>query len=87
MGYFERTNCLAEVPQIFGNFLGYFEKHNFQIETAVATNWAIFVLSHHLFILSMGSTRTVDCFNHQNRYLSSTSLKTIPTSVVMAEVC
>ena len=45
LGYFQNflaTNFRAKVDKIFGDFLGHFEKLQFQIIPTVATFWATF---------------------------------------------
>ena len=45
LGYFLKVlvaNCITKVDQIFGNFVGYFEIHNFTSKTNKPTSRAIF---------------------------------------------
>ena len=39
-----------------GNFLGYFEKHHFQVKTAVNSSWATLWKFGQHFILTSGHT-------------------------------
>ena len=36
------TNFLTKVAQIFGDFLGFVERHHFKVNTAVALFWVNF---------------------------------------------
>ena len=40
------ANSITKAAQIFYNYLGYFEKHHFKVETAVATEYAIQAFCH-----------------------------------------
>ena len=50
------TNILTKVTQIFGDTLGYFERHNFRVATVVGSLWATFVKNWLLFISTSGHT-------------------------------